>query len=613
MVRDYQPIENYGVIGDLNTAALVGLHGSIDFMCFPDFDSPSIFAAILDKEKGGYFEITPLHEEVNFKQMYLPDTNVLMTRFLSPQGVGEVTDFMPVEEIGRGHILIRRVKNVTGRSDYRMKCCPRFNYARTKHRIEKKNDHELLFISEDKDGLVLRLRSNVPLHIKGEDAHAEFTLDHNQTAEFLLERAEEEQTKHVDLVEFINKSLYDTVNYWQRWMGRSNYNGRWSEIVHRSALVLKLFTSKKYGSIVAAPTFGLPEKIGDSKNWDYRYNWIRDTAFTLYALIRLGYTREAGSFVNWLQTHCMDINKPGGMGLMYRLNGSRDLTEFELNHLDGYKGSKPVRIGNGAFDQLQLDIYGELMDAVYLYNKFGEPISYDFWNSLSGQIDWLCDNWEQPDEGIWEVRGGRHEFLYSRLMSWVAVDRAVRLCGKRSFPLKDKWVHERDRMYNSIFTDFWDDKRKTFTQSKGSNAVDASTLLMPLVRFISPYDKRWLSTMRAIEEDLVTDSLVYRYKIDEDVEALHEGEGTFSLCTFWYVECLSRSGQLHKARFYFEKMLGYANHLGLYAEELSFEGHHLGNFPQAFTHLGLISAAYNLDQRLNDSRNKEVNDVPFDY
>lgn len=589
----YQPIENYGVIGDLNTAALVGLNGSIDFMCFPDFDSPSIFAALLDAQKGGSFEIAPLSAAVKNKQMYLPDTNILLTRFLSSQGVGEITDFMPLE----GHMLIRRVKQVTGCSDYRMRCSPRFNYAQASHRLQQNGEHEVLFIPDNSSPL--RLRSTVPLIVIDKDVYAEFTLEHNQTADFILSGLD---TPPMEIIA-IDKCFYATMDYWQKWIGRCTYKGRWQEIVHRSALILKLMTSKKYGSIIAAPTFSLPEQIGGSKNWDYRYNWIRDTSFTLYALIRLGYTREAGEFINWLVNYCTDIATPGNLSLMYRLDGSKNLTESELTHLEGYKGSRPVRIGNGAYNQLQLDIYGELMDSVYLYNKFGEPISYDLWNALSGQIDWLSAHWQQPDHGIWEIREGMQEFLYSRLMCWVALDRAIRLAQKRSFPMNERWVVERDKMYRSIFTDFWDEKRKTFVQAKGLKKVDASTLLMPLVRFISPYDKRWLSTMAAIEEDLVTDSLVYRYKIDEDVEGLHRGEGTFSLCTFWYVECLSRSGQIHKARYYFEKMLGYANHLGLYAEELSFEGDQLGNFPQAFTHLGLISAAYNLDARLNNATN----------
>ncbi len=293
---------------------------------------------------------------------------------------------------------------------------------------------------------------------------------------------------------------------------------------------------------------------------------------------------------------------------MYSIDGDRQLDEKILDNLEGYKKSSPVRVGNNAYGQLQLDIYGELMDSVYLYNKYGEPIAYDFWKDLEKQINWLSTNWNQPDEGIWEVRGGKKKFLYSRLMCWVALDRGIKIAEDRSFPLNEGWRKERDTIYTSIFSEFWDENLKAFMQYPGAATVDASSLLMPLVQFISPKDPRWLSTLKRIEEELVSDSLVYRYRPDLAApDGFISHEGTFSMCTFWYVECLSRAGQLEKARFYFEKMLGYANHLGLYSEQLGFEGEHLGNFPQAFTHLGLISAAHNLDAQLNDIRNKNVN------
>ncbi len=605
-MRDYQPIENYGVIGDQNTVALVGLNGSIDFMCFPEFDSPTIFAAMLDVNKGGYFQIEAAHGDVKHKQMYIPDTNILLTRYLSFEGVGEIVDFMPVEEIRTSNVLARRIRNIRGNTTYQMNCCPRFNYARSTHTATQPNPNEIIFASNDESGLVLRLTSTVPIQLKEGDAFAEFTLKEGNKADFMLEQYDANHPNRGDISAYIDKTLIETINYWKAWIGKSKYNGRWREIINRSALVLKLLTSHKYGSIVAAPTFSLPEEIGGSKNWDYRYNWIRDTAFTLYALIRLGYTKEAGAFIDWLQKRCCDINHPGKLNLMYALNGTKDLKEIELTHLEGYRKSGPVRIGNGAYQQLQLDIYGELMDSIYLYNKYGEMISYDFWNAIAGQIDWLCDNWQRPDNGIWEIREGMQHFLYSELMCWVAVDRAIRLAEKRSFPINKNWVVTRDKIYRSIFEEYYDEKLKTFVQYKGSNRVDASTLLMPLVRFIGPRDPRWLSTLDAIERELVSDSLVYRYRTDAGAaRGIHADEGTFSLCSFWYVECLSRSGYVQKARFYFEKMLGYANHLGLYSEQLGFQGEHLGNFPQGFTHLGLISAAYNLDQQLNGKYGQE--------
>jgi GH15 family glucan-1,4-alpha-glucosidase len=604
----YQPIENYGVIGDLNTVALVGLNGSIDFLCFPDFDSPTIFAALLDDEKGGFFSIRPDFKKMKTRQLYLPDTNVLLTRFLSEDGVGEITDFMPVEELYSGKELIRRVTTVRGEVSYRMHCCPRFNYGRCTHKAEAISDTEVILTSDEKEPTVLRLKSSVSLKIENGDVVADFMLSAGNTADFLFEHVNKQHDQQPDFKTFITESLFETVNYWKDWIAQSNYKGRWLEIVNRSALVLKLLTSYNYGSIVAAPTFSLPESIGAKRNWDYRYTWIRDASFTVYALLRLGYTRETGAFINWVEKLCQDIKGQNRLGIMYSIDGHRQLEESILEHFEGYEGSSPVRIGNNAYGQLQLDIYGELMDSVYLYNRHGEPISYDFWKDLEKQIDWLAGNWNQPDEGIWEVRGGKKHFLYSRLLCWVAFDRAIKIAESRSFPLNPLWRKERDFIFNQIFTDFWDNEKQAFVQYPGAATVDASTLLMPLVRFISPKDPRWLSTLKEIEKELVSDSLVYRYRPDLAApDGFVSHEGTFSMCTFWYVECLSRSGQLEKARFYFEKMLGYANHLGLYSEQLGFQGEHLGNFPQAFTHLGLISAAYNLDQQLNDSRNKNVN------
>jgi GH15 family glucan-1,4-alpha-glucosidase len=266
---------------------------------------------------------------------------------------------------------------------------------------------------------------------------------------------------------------------------------------------------------------------------------------------------------------------------MYAIDGRKELAEIELPHLEGYRGSSPVRIGNGAYTQIQMDIYGELLDSVYLYDKYGEPISYDFWLDLTRQVNWVCDNWHREDEGIWEVRGEKKHFLYSRMMCWVAMDRALKIGDKHSYPMPEGWRNERDNIFYSIHQDLWNKEKQAFVQYKGADTVDAATLLMPLIRFISPKDPRWLSTLQAIEKELVSDSLVYRYRPAKHLDGLTGVEGTFSMCTFWYVECLSRSGQLYKARLYFEKMLGYANHVGLYAEQLSFQGEHLGNFPQA--------------------------------
>lgn len=605
---NYQPIENYGIIGDLGTVALVSLEGSIDFMCFPNFDSPSLFAALLDSEKGGFFCIRPQFSRMKTKQLYLPDTNVLLTRFLSTDGVGEITDFMSVNgEPNSEKRLMRRVTTIRGEVTYQLQFRPRFNYARTAHKTTRKGKYEIHFTVDDHKGVALRLRSTVPLKITEGDVVAEFTLAANQTADFILEDIRDGKDEEGTVDSVLTQCLFSTVNYWKNWMSNSVYSGRWMDMVNRSALVLKLLTSSQYGSIIAAPTFSLPEHVGGERNWDYRYTWIRDASFTVYSFLRLGYTKEAGAFMNWVEKLCRDMKSNKRLGIMYSINGKAQLKEHALRNLEGYMQSSPVRIGNDAYSQLQLDIYGELMDSVYLFNKHGEPISYDFWMDLHRQMDWLADNWHQPDDGIWEVRGGKNYFLCSRLACWVALDRAVRIAEARSFPLNGKWKRERDKIYVSVFEDFWDEKKKAFMQFPGAATVDASSLLMPLFRFISPKDPRWLSTLDNIEKELVMDSLVYRYRPEiASPDGLVSHEGTFSACTFWYVECLSRAGQLEKARFYFEKMLGYANHLGLYSEQLGFEGQHLGNFPQAFTHLGLISAAHNLNKQLNDTRNKNV-------
>lgn len=601
--RDYQPIEDYGIIGDLHTVALVGMDGSIDFLSYPHFDSPTIFAAILDKDRGGHFSIHPRLEGGTQKQLYLPDTSVLISRFLDDSGVAEVSDFMPVgyPSEDEPHALIRRVKTVRGEVVFDMVCEPRFDYGRAEHTVEQ-TDEGIVFHARGHHDLAIRLRSEVPVEIENGAVTARFTLSAGETAAFVLEPAD--RPSRFPTSEAVSEGFKHTVNYWRSWLGQSQYRGRWREIVDRSAMVLKLLVSDTHGSLVAAPTFGLPEDLGGERNWDYRYTWIRDASFTLYALIRLGYTAEAGAFMHWIEERCADLNPDGSMQIMYGHDGRKVLTEESLDHLEGYKASRPVRIGNGAYDQLQLDIYGELMDSIYLYNKYGQPISYDLWQNLVRLIDWVCDHWRMPDEGIWEVRGGQKEFLYSRLMTWVALDRAVRLAQKRSFPAPlDHWIRTRDDIYRDIVDNFWDPKRKTFVQHLGSTVVDASTLLMPMVKFIGPTDPRWSTTLQAIEEELVDDSLVFRYRIGTAAsDGLLGEEGTFNMCSFWYAEVLARSGDVQKGRFVFEKMLGYANHVGLYAEELGPHGEHLGNFPQAFTHLGLISAAYAINRKLDDPR-----------
>jgi GH15 family glucan-1,4-alpha-glucosidase len=600
----YQPIQDYGIIGDMHSAALVGTDGSIDWLCFPHFDSPSVFAAILDDEKGGRFKIAPAKEGTARKQLYWPDTNVLITRFFTPGGVGEIIDYMPVgvPDNGHGyHQLVRRVRVVRGEMSFRVECSPAFDYAREEHETEV-TDEGACFRSP---GLSLGLATHVPLEENAGSAVAEFSLDEGETAVFVLWEIEADGGCGLSISEKEEEELFkQTVEYWRRWLSKCTYAGRWREVVQRSALALKLLTFEPTGAMVAAPTMGLPEGVGGERNWDYRYTWIRDAAFTLYGLLRIGFTEEAAAFMGWIEARCQDSASGGSLQLMYGLDGRHDLTEETLDHLDGYRGSRPVRLGNGAYDQLQLDIYGELMDAVYLYNKHGDPISYDLWTRLRVLVNWVCDNWQREDEGIWEVRGGRRHFVYSKLMCWVAVDRGLRLASKRSFPAdRERWLEVRDEIYEEIMDRGWSPERNAFVQSYDDDTLDASNLIMPLVFFLSPNDPRMLGTLDATnrpprDDGLVSNSLVYRYDVEKSSDGLAGEEGTFSLCTFWLVEALTRADRVDEARLMFEQMLGYANHLGLYAEEIGRSGEALGNFPQAFTHLTLISAAFNLDRAL---------------
>ncbi len=608
----YQPIENYGVIGDMHTVALVGVDGSIDWLCFPYFDSPSVFAAVLDDRKGGRFAVSPADDSVTRKQFYWPDTNVLVTRFLCGSGVGEVTDFMTAPGNGRSgdphrHELVRRVRVVRGEMGFRVACRPAFNYARDVHELTVTPDGAE-FHSR---GLSLGLATSVALTPDGAGGvAAEFRLHAGESAVFVLHEIKPGAGCGLcRSAEEADEDFEWTVGFWRRWLSRCTYTGRWREMVHRSALLLKLLTYEPTGAIVAAPTCSLPEHIGGGRNWDYRYTWIRDAAFTIYGLLRIGFTEEAARFMHWLEARCHELDPDDSLQLVYGIDGRHRLTEETLGHLDGYRGSRPVRIGNAAFGQLQLDIYGELMDSVYLYNKHGSPISYDLWTYLRRLLDYVCENWQREDEGIWEVRSGKRHFLYSKLMCWVALDRGLRLAAKRSFPAdRERWLKERDRIYMEIMTRGWSSERKAFVQDFDGNALDASNLIMPLVFFLSPSDPRMLQTIDAITRSpekggLTSGSLVYRYDPAQSDDGVGGAEGSFNMCTFWLVEALTRAGRedrsrLERARLVFEQMLGFANHLGLYAEQTGPHGEALGNFPQAFTHLALISAAYNLDRVL---------------
>ena len=605
---DYLPIAEHGLVGDLHTVALIGTNGTIDWYCCPAFDSPSVFGAILDKDRGGFYAIRPTGTDWTSKQLYFPDTNVLITRFFTHGGVGEVQDFMPIEaqpDLHR-HRLLRRVVVVRGSMEFELEVQPRFDYGRESHEIEL-HPHGVLFRAPS---LTLALEGAISKTMGGANRRLErdeqgvrttFEVHAGDSQTFVLERVPQDHICRPYPERETAAAFEATVAYWRKWLERSRYRGRWREMVHRSALTLKLLTYAPTGALVAAPTTSLPEQIGGERNWDYRYTWIRDAAFSLYGLLRLGFTEEAAAFMSWLtdRTREWKIGPSGPLQIMYGIDGRSDLPEIEHPTWSGYRDSAPVRIGNAAADQRQLDIYGELIDSVYLYNKHGAPIFHETWGSLRRIIDWLCENWDDVDEGIWETRGGQKDFTYSRLMSWVAIERAIRMNRARGLPGDIvKWLAERDRIYNQIMSKGWSEERGAFVQHYGSDVLDASILLMPLVLFIAPRDPRWLSTLDAIGDELVSDSLVYRYNIEASPDGLQGDEGTFSICSFWYVEALTRAGRVDEGRLAFEKMLTYANHLGLYSEEIGPTGELLGNFPQAFTHLALISAAYNLDKAL---------------
>jgi GH15 family glucan-1,4-alpha-glucosidase len=608
----YQPIENYGIIGNMRTVAMVGMNGSIDWFCSPRFDSPSVFGAILDDAKGGRFQIYPIAEDIRRKQFYWPSTNILITRFLHGDGIAELVDFMPVGvPFGSPwyHHLFRRIRCVKGSVRIGLECSPAFDYGRTSHKTTVDNNGAVF----EADEWRMSLSSALPLV---QDANgvvrAEFVLEEGKSLTFTFngdcKQADEpcgppSEREAEDLFQ-------GTVKYWQKWLSSCTYRGRWREQVYRSALALKLLTYEPTGAIVAAATTSLPEVIGGSRNWDYRYTWLRDAAFTVYGFLRIGFRDEAAGFMHWVRDYATKGVSPGvRTPVMFTVDGSSHIPEMVLEHWEGYRGSSPVRIGNAAAGQYQNDIYGEMMDAYYLYNKYVSPISYDSWVRTRKRMDWICENWQNPDSGIWEMRNRQEHFVYSKVMNWVALDRGIRLADKRAFPgNRSKWIQERDKIYEEVMTKGWNEKRQAFTQYYGSNDLDASLLIMPMVFFMSASDPRMISTVDAImkspqEGGLVSDSLVYRYPPEPRVDGLPGEEGTFNLCSFWLVEAMARMGQavperLGQASLIFERMLGYANHLGLFAEQTGAQGEALGNFPQAFTHLALISAAYNLDRAL---------------
>jgi len=600
----YLPIEDHGIIGDLHTVALVGTNGTIDWCCIPSFDAPSIFGALLDAEKGGFFSIAPQDTpELALKQYYLPETNILITRFLTRDGVGEITDFMPIEparETTKRHRIIRAVRVVRGSMTFELLCSPSFNYARDPHTVALSERGAVI----QSASLSLGLFSSIPLQ---EDGHGgvvgSFTLQQDQWAYFLLESTGDQEREPPHLSpEAYQQILLDTKHYWRTWLAQCRYQGRWREMVKRSALALKLLTYSPTGAIVAAPTTSLPESMGGERNWDYRYTWLRDSALTIHSLLTLGVHEEAEAFVSWLRARAGELTENGSLQTMYTIHGGHDMTEITLDHLEGYRHSRPVRIGNGAYTQLQLDITGEFLDGIYVYMR-KRGIYYGGWVYVLRLLNWLEQNWQGGDEGIWEVRGGKRAFVHSRVMCWVAFDRAIRMAQEQSLPAPlDAWRATRDTMYREIMDKGWSEEKQSFVQYYGSDAVDASALLISLTRFTSETDPRIVHTIERIQRELMHEPHVYRYRVDTAADdGLAGVEGTFSICSFWLVEALTRAGRLEEARQNLEQMLTYANHLGLYSEEVGPVGEAFGNFPQAFTHLALISACYALDQALGEA------------
>jgi len=601
--QEFPDIAEHGLIGDLQSVALVCTDGTIDWFCAPRFDSPAVFASLLDREKGGFFRIHALGDDVRVKQMYFPQTAVLITRFMSASGVGEVIDFMPVADdptvATEERRILRGVRLVRGELTFRLECRPRFDFGRRPHTASRAGG----WVRFD-DGLSGAALSGVHddeqvTELDDGDAVLDVTMSAGDLRLFAFHTAPEADG-HGLTVDRGQELFRQTVTFWRDWLSIGTYTGRWRESVERSAMVLKLLQYAPSGGLVAAPTAALPEQLGGVRNWDYRYTWIRDGSFSVHSLLALGYTEEAIAFSLWVADRVAEQagEASGPLKIMYRIDGSSDLEELELEGFEGYAGSRPVNVGNGAADQLQLDIYGEALDALFVTNQY-RRIGHPGWSKLRAVLDWLVENWDQPDEGVWETRGGRKDFTYGRIMCWVAFDRAITIARERGLPAPlDVWIKARDAIYEQVFTRCWNADRQAFVQYPGTDVVDAITLLMPLVGMISPHDPMWLSTLDAIGDELVTDSLVYRYNPAASPDGLPGEEGTFSLCSFFYVIALADADRVEEAQYAFEKMLTYGNHVGLFAEEIDPAGRQLGNFPQAFTHLALIRAAIVLDAAL---------------
>lgn len=605
----YKKISDYGVIGDLHSVALVGLDGSIDWLCMPYIGSPSIFAAVLDDENGGNFSVSPAEGEWQSNARYLPGTNILVTSFRTPSGLLRLTDFMPVHPGKDGgnagkerHELYRLVEAVEGEVRVRVAFAPRFDYARGETFLRR----EARGILAASDGESLYLASTEELSIAGCVCEAEFTLSEGRRA-WLHMRYGTTDFQGLDPAR-AEKALKDTESYWKEWLrksetGRTLDLGKYKDMVERSALILKLLYYAPTGTIAAAPTTSLPEEIGGERNWDYRFTWIRDTSFTLQALFNLGHLSETEGYLRWI-VGVLSEHGTGRLQIMYGLRGEEELPEAELDHLKGYMGSKPVRIGNAAARQRQLDIYGELMDAALKLSDYVGKIDPETWPYLRDICDYVCEHWREKDSGIWEVRGGPRHFVYSKVMCWLALDRGVTIARRYGFPANfGKWKRTMNEIRDEVLAKGWNEEKRSFVQHYESDALDASSLLFPILGFLPYGDPRVFSTVEATRKELGHDGFLYRYRAED---GLGGGEGAFLLCTFWLIDNLVSQGRLEEAEALLERMEGVSNHLGLFSEEYDpGSGKLLGNFPQAFTHIGYVNSVVALSMARAEREEKE--------
>lgn len=578
----------------MSTAALVGLDGSIDWCCLPRFDSPSLFGALLDADVGGRFRIAPEGPHTA-SQRYLPDTNVLVTSFeLEDGSVLEVTDFMPYGGEGRAfhgyHEVHRRIRCTRGEAAAEILFEPRFGYGASPVRFRPRR-HGVLATDGEDEAITLSSMADVWWCVDDADARvtARLRLAERDLPVWVVLRYDDDEVRPIERYE-PRVRFEETVAFWRRWTDSLSYQGPDRGPVVRSALVLKLLFYEPSGAIIAAPTTSLPEEEGGVRNWDYRFTWLRDSAFTLNALHAIGRTEEADDFMAFLQRVTRKASEDH-LQIMFGVGGERDLSERDLEHLEGWRGSAPVRVGNAAYRQLQLDIYGEVMETAYLWSQT-KPMPEGLWSLLSELADWVCDNWRRPDSGIWEVRAGVQHYVFSKIMCWVALDRAVRMADALDHPERGRrWRAERDRVHAEVLERGWNEARGAFVQHYDTDALDASALLIPRIGFLPPDDERVRRTVAAIQADLTgpRQELVYRYL---NPDGLPGHEGVFSICTFWLADALILTGDVPAGERIFHRMLGHANHLGLYSEQIHQDtGAFLGNFPQGLTHIALINTA----------------------